>query len=111
MTTKQITDLAQSINKFDWGYEMSDSYATIDRGESVKRLILNGLEVLSDDEIGILQSNLNDLGDRNMRRYFKSFIPTSEMLSDCCGAPSKGGEDYGLCSECGEHCEYSDNNE
>lgn len=30
------------------------------------------------------------------------------LISDCCGAPSRGGEDYGICSECGEHCEYVD---
>ncbi len=32
-------------------------------------------------------------------------------VSDCCGAPPKGNGDndmmdYGICSECGEHCEY-----
>ena len=30
------------------------------------------------------------------------------LISNCCGASSKGGEDYEICSECGEHCEYND---
>ena len=34
-----------------------------------------------------------------------------ELLSNCCGASSKGGEDYEICSECGEHCEYNDDEE
>ena len=33
------------------------------------------------------------------------------LLSNCCGASSKGGEDYEICSECGEHCEYYFNEE
>lgn len=27
-------------------------------------------------------------------------------ISNCCGASAKGGEDYEICSECLEHCEY-----
>ena len=35
------------------------------------------------------------------------------LISDCCGSPGMGGEDYGICSECFEHCEYieEDDNE
>ena len=28
------------------------------------------------------------------------------LVSNCCGASAKGGEDYEICSECLEHCEY-----
>ena len=32
--------------------------------------------------------------------------------SDCCGAPTKGNsEDYGICTECKEHCECLDDEE
>lgn len=30
------------------------------------------------------------------------------LVSNCCGASAKGGEDYEICSECLEHCEYVD---
>jgi hypothetical protein len=30
----------------------------------------------------------------------------SMLVSNCCGASAKGGEDYEICSECLEHCEY-----
>ena len=34
-------------------------------------------------------------------------------ISECCGAPAYSNgdgstEDYGICPECGEHCEYED---
>lgn len=34
-------------------------------------------------------------------------------VSDCCGAPPKGNgdcdtEDIGICSQCGDHCEYEE---
>lgn len=40
------------------------------------------------------------MGKTNTMRY-----------SDCCGAPPKGNgdcdtEDFGICSDCREHCEY-----
>lgn len=33
------------------------------------------------------------------------------LISNCCGASAKGGEDYEICSECFEHCEYIDEDE
>ena len=38
------------------------------------------------------------------------------LVSDCCGAsPRSNGDndsvDYGICSECGEYCEYIDMDE
>jgi len=35
----------------------------------------------------------------------------AEKLSSCCGVPAKGngdndGEDYGICPDCKEHCQY-----
>lgn len=31
------------------------------------------------------------------------------LLSNCCGAPPAGGmEEYGICGECQEHCEFLD---
>jgi hypothetical protein len=30
------------------------------------------------------------------------------LVSNCCGAPSYGGEDYGICPECHDHCEFVD---
>ena len=38
------------------------------------------------------------------------------LVSDCCGASSRGNGDndsvdYGICSECGEYCEYIDMDE
>jgi len=31
------------------------------------------------------------------------------LLSDCCTAPPAGGmEEYGICGECKEHCEFLD---
>jgi hypothetical protein len=37
-------------------------------------------------------------------------------VSDCCGASPRGNgdndtEDYGICPDCGEHCEYVDDGE
>lgn len=29
-----------------------------------------------------------------------------EMVSNCCSAYGGGLEDYGICSDCKEHCEY-----
>lgn len=34
-------------------------------------------------------------------------------ISNCCGAPATSNgdcdlEDFGICSDCGEHCEYVD---
>jgi len=36
-----------------------------------------------------------------------------DFVSDCCGVPPKGNgdcdtSDFGICPECGEHCEYVD---
>ena len=28
------------------------------------------------------------------------------LVSDCCGAPSHGYEEYGICSDCREHTDY-----
>jgi len=34
------------------------------------------------------------------------------LLSDCCTAPPAGGmEEYGICGECKEHCEFWDDEE
>ena len=38
------------------------------------------------------------------------------LISDCCGASPRGNgdndlSDIGICSECGEHCEYIDEDE
>jgi hypothetical protein len=38
------------------------------------------------------------------------------LVSDCCGASPRGNgdndlSDYGICSECGEYCEYIDEDE
>ena len=38
------------------------------------------------------------------------------LVSDCCGASPRGNGDndsvdYGICSECGEHCEFVDADE
>jgi hypothetical protein len=34
------------------------------------------------------------------------------LISDCCGASANGNEDYGICPDCKEHCEfYDDDNE
>jgi len=34
------------------------------------------------------------------------------LLSDCCTAPPAGGmEEYGICGECKEHCEFYDDEE
>ena len=41
-------------------------------------------------------------------KILKHIIKLMTMISNCCGAPSYGGEDYGICSDCGEHCEYVD---
>jgi len=37
--------------------------------------------------------------------------PKHNLVSDCCGCPDKvvgdtSYEDFGICSECMEHCEY-----
>lgn len=29
-------------------------------------------------------------------------------ISDCCGAAVDGNEDYGICPDCKEHCEFID---
>ena len=29
-----------------------------------------------------------------------------ELLSNCCGAAAEGNEDYGICPDCKEHCEF-----
>ena len=29
-------------------------------------------------------------------------------ISDCCGASADGNEDYGICPDCKEHCEFND---
>ena len=41
-------------------------------------------------------------------KILKHIIKLMTMISNCCGAPSYGGDDYGICSDCGEHCEYVD---
>lgn len=28
------------------------------------------------------------------------------LISDCCGASADGNEDYGICPDCKEHCEF-----
>lgn len=28
------------------------------------------------------------------------------LISDCCGEPANGNEDYGICSSCKEHCDW-----
>jgi len=34
------------------------------------------------------------------------------LLSDCCGAlPAGGMEEYGICGDCKEHCEFYDDEE
>jgi len=34
------------------------------------------------------------------------------LLSDCCTAPPAGGmEEYGICGDCKEHCEFYDDEE
>ena len=45
---------------------------------------------------------------------YKSMKP--ELVSNCCGASPRGNGDndsvdYGICSECGEYCEYIDMDE
>jgi hypothetical protein len=30
------------------------------------------------------------------------------IISDCCGAPANGNEDYGICPDCKEHCEWEE---
>jgi hypothetical protein len=29
-----------------------------------------------------------------------------KYYSNCCGTEAQGGEDYGICPECLEHCEF-----
>lgn len=81
----KIESLAFSINSLDWGYEMSDSYAVFDKWDPIKNLIAQALANLTDEELGILQSKLDERGDANMKRYFSAFICDPLNLKDCQG--------------------------
>jgi len=35
----------------------------------------------------------------------------SELVSSCCGASDIRYEDYGICPDCKEHCDFIDLNE
>ncbi len=46
-----------------------------------------------------------------LEKYNKAKAADEEKFSDCCGAPMKSNGDtdmgeIGICSECGDHCEY-----
>jgi len=48
--------------------------------------------------------------------FWLNYKAMSKLVSDCCGAsPRSNGDndsvDYGICSECGEHCEFVDADE
>jgi len=103
---EKIQKIVQQLNKFDWGYEMSDSNEVFDRGQVKKGEIKLLLEELTDNQLNLVYKDLSDIGHKNLERYFKGYLPKLELLSNCCGASSKGGEDYGICPECGEHCEF-----
>jgi hypothetical protein len=45
-----------------------------------------------------------------------SYLSQMDFVSDCCGVPPRGNgdsdtSDIGICSECGDHCEYVDMSE
>lgn len=107
----EITKLAQLINQFDWGCEMSDSYSVADKGDVAKKLVIKHISELSENNIDLLYTKLNDMGHKNMERYFKGYLPKLELLSNCCGVSARGGEDYGICPRCGEHCEFTNEQE
>lgn len=79
---QKIIELATQINKFDWGYEMSDSYAVFDKWNPIKNLIGKSLNELTDDELGILQSSLDKNGDAVMKRYFRQYLGEPIDLND-----------------------------
>lgn len=35
-------------------------------------------------------------------------LKSSCFVSECCWSPARGGEDYGICPDCGEHCQFVD---
>lgn len=33
------------------------------------------------------------------------------LVSTCCGYPANGNEDYGICGDCKDHCDFEDDEE
>lgn len=69
--TKLVT-LANKINAFDTFYEMSDSNLKWELGKRQEESIKAELNLLSDNEIRNLQSELGASGKANYQRYFKT---------------------------------------
>lgn len=67
---KSEDDLISVINSFDWGYEMSDSSSTYDRGNRVKDAVR---KYIKDKRIKVekLKPRLSEKGVEVVDRYFK----------------------------------------
>ena len=46
-----------------------------------------------------------------MKNYMQQQVKINNMISNCCGASDMRYEDYGICPDCKEHCEFVNEDE
>lgn len=45
------------------------------------------------------------------KNYTQQQVKINNMISNCCGASDMRYEDYGICPDCKEHCEFINEDE
>jgi hypothetical protein len=112
--TKEIGIVHTTFRAF-YSESQDNNYFLMFYGEKaiVIRAFESASEALKGEEISeqdFIQA-YNDALSQFQGKFKKSNSITYDYVSDCCGAPPRSNGDcdtmdFGICPECGEHCEY-----
>ena len=61
-------------------------------------------EQTTEQKFFTVESNINHRSGSLLTPHFKNKVMSK--VSDCCGASNIDFEDYGICPDCREHCEF-----